>query len=79
MKHEFKAGDFVEWKSEGAKARGMILKKVSSPMKFKTYTLHASKAEPQYFIKRAKTGLVVLHKGTELKWIGEKEDASQKK
>ena len=71
MKHELKVGDFVEWKSEGARARGEILKKVISPMKFKTYTVHASKAEPQYFIKRAKTGLVVLHRGTVLKWIGE--------
>jgi len=77
MKHEFKVGDFVEWKSEGACARGAILKKVSSPLKFKTYTVHASKMEPQYFIKRAKTGLVVMHKGTALKRIGENEDANQ--
>ena len=40
-------------------------------MKFKTYTVQASKNKPQYFIKRVKTGLVVLHKGTALKWIGE--------
>ncbi len=73
MKHELQVGDYVEWKSEGARAKGAILKKISAPLKFKTYTVHASKAEPQYFIKRDKTGLVVLHKGTALKWIGEKE------
>ncbi len=77
MKHEFKVGDFVEWKSEGATARGAILKKVNSPLKFKTFTVHASKTEPQYFIKRAKTGLVVMHKGTALKWIGENENPTQ--
>ena len=71
MKHELKVGDNVEWKSEGARARGEILKKIISPMKFKTYTVHASKNKPQYFIKRVKTGLVVLHKGSALKLIGE--------
>ena len=77
MKHELKVGDFVEWKSEGARAKGSILKKISTPMKFKTYTVHASKGKPQFFIKREKTGLVVLHKGTALKWIGEKEGETQ--
>lgn len=71
MKHELKVGDFVEWKMEGARAKGEILKKITSPMKFGTHRVEASKERPQYFIKRAKTGLVVLHKGTVLKWIGE--------
>jgi hypothetical protein len=71
MKHELKVGDYVEWKSEEGRARGAILKKLISPMKFKTYTVPASKKNPQYFIKRVKTGLVVMHKGSVLKWIGE--------
>ncbi len=79
MKHELKVGDYVEWKTEGSSARGEILKKIINPMKFKTYTVHASKEKPQYFIKRAKTGLVVLHKGTVLKWIGENDRAISKK
>lgn len=78
IKHEFKAGDYVEWKSEGARARGEILKKISVPLKFKTHTVHASKAEPQYFIKRYKTGLVVLHKGAALKRIDDNDGASRK-
>jgi hypothetical protein len=51
MKHEFKVGDHVEWNSEGGRVRGRIQKKVTSTMKFKTYTVHASKEEPQYLIK----------------------------
>ena len=79
MKHELKVGDNVEWKSEGTNARGTILKKIVSPMKFKTYTVDASKEKPHYFIKRVKTGLVVLHKGSALKWIGEKDGTIVKK
>lgn len=77
MKHELKVGDYVEWKSQGARARGAILKKIYSPMKFKIKTVQASKTAPQYFIKREKTGLVVLRKGADLKWIGEKDKALQ--
>lgn len=78
MKHELKVGDYVEWKLEGSRARGVILKKLISPMKFKTYTIPASKKNPQYFIKRVKTGLVVMHKGSVLKWIGESGRESSK-
>jgi len=79
MKHKLKDGDNVEWKSEGVRARGTILKTIVSPMKFKTYTVHASKEKPQYFIKRVKTGLVVMHKGSALKWIGENDGTLAKK
>jgi hypothetical protein len=78
MKPEFKVGDYVEWKSEGARARGEILKKISLPLKFKTHIVHASKVKPQYFIKLAKTGLVVLHKGSSLKRIDNNDGAFQK-
>jgi len=78
MKHELRVGDNVEWKSEGARARGTILKKIVSPMKFKTYTVHASKEKPNYFIKRVKTGLVVLQKGSVLQWIGENDGTTAK-
>lgn len=55
MKHEFKVGDHVEWNSEAGRVRGTIQKKVTSAIKFKTYTVHASKDEPQYLIKSDKT------------------------
>ena len=50
-KHEFKVGDHVEWNSEAGRVRGTIKKKVTSAIKFKTYTVHASMEEPQYLIR----------------------------
>ncbi len=38
MKREFKVGDHVEWNSEAGHVRGTIKKKVTSAIKFKTYT-----------------------------------------
>jgi hypothetical protein len=39
-------------------------------MKFKTYTVHASKEEPQYLIKSDKTDHLAMHKGSALTKIG---------
>ena len=72
MKHEFKVGDHVEWNSEAGRVRGTIQKKVTSPVKFKTYTARASKEEPQYLIKSDKTDHLAMHKGAALKKIREK-------
>jgi hypothetical protein len=38
----------VEWNSEAGRVRGTIKKKVTSAIKLKTYTVRASKEEPQY-------------------------------
>ena len=67
MKHEFKVGDHVEWNSEAGHVRGTIKKKVTSAIKFKTYTVRASPEEPQYLIKSDKTDHMAMHKGTALK------------
>ncbi len=67
MKHEFKVGDHVEWNSEAGHVRGTIRKKVTSATKFKTYTVRASKEEPQYLIKSDKTDHMAMHKGAALK------------
>lgn len=66
MKHEFKIGDHVEWNSEAGRVRGTIKKKVISAIKFKTYTVRASKEEPQYLIKSDKTDHLAMHKGAAL-------------
>ena len=63
MPHEFKVGDHVEWNSEAGRVRGTIKKKVTSAIKFKTYTVRASKEEPQYLIKSDKTDHLAMHKG----------------
>lgn len=69
MKKEFKIGDHVEWNSEAGKVKGTIKKKITSEIKFKTYTVHASKEEPQYLIKSDKTDHMAMHKGSTLKKI----------
>ncbi len=67
MKDEFKVGDHVEWNSEAGRVCGTIKKKVTAPIKFKTYTVRASKEEPQYLIKSDKTDHLAMHKGSALK------------
>ena len=78
MKHEFKVGDHVEWNSEAGRVRGTIKKKVTSAIKFKTYTVRASKEEPQYLIKSDKTDHMAMHKGAALKKIGKSARPSKK-
>jgi hypothetical protein len=73
MKHEFKVGDHVEWTSEAGDARGTIKKKVTSAVKFKTYTVRASKDEPQYLIKSDTTDHLAMHKGSALKKLRRKQ------
>ncbi|HET8721857.1 MAG TPA: DUF2945 domain-containing protein [Nitrospira sp.] len=69
MARQFKVGDHVSWNSEAGRVRGTIMKKVTSPMKFKNYTVRASKEEPQYLIKSDKTDHLAMHKGTALRKI----------
>ena len=69
MKKDFRIGDHVEWNSEAGRVRGTIRKKVTSAIRFKTYTVHASKEEPQYLIKSDKTDHLAMHKGAALEKI----------
>ncbi len=69
MATDFKAGDVVEWNSEAGRVRGTIKKKITSPLTFKGYTVHASKEEPQYLIKSVKTDHLAMHKGSALKKV----------
>ena len=62
MAHVFRAGDHVEWNSEAGHVRGTIKTKVISAIKFKTYTVRASKEEPQYLIESDKTDHIACTK-----------------
>ena len=73
MKKDFKVGDHVGWNSEAGHARGKIKKKVTSIIKFKTYTVRASKEEPQYLIKSDTTDHLAMHKGSALKKLKSKQ------
>ena len=55
MEKDFRIGDHVEWNSEAGRVQGTIKKKVTSAIKFNTYTVRVTKEEPQYLIKSDKT------------------------
>lgn len=63
----FKVGDHVAWNSEAGRVRGTIKKRITSKIKFKGYTVGASKEEPRYLIKSDKTDHMAMHKGSALK------------
>jgi hypothetical protein len=69
MAKTFKRGDHVAWNSEAGRVSGTIIKKVVSDVKFKGYTHHATKEEPQYLIKSDKTDHVAIHKGSALRLL----------
>jgi hypothetical protein len=77
MKKDIKVGDHVEWNSEAGRVRGTIKKKITSAIKFKTYTARASKDEPQYLIKSDTTDHLAMHKGSALKKIRKSKRAGQ--
>ena len=60
-------------------SRGTIKKKVTSAIRFKTYTVRASKEEPQYLIKSDKTDHMAMHKGSALKKISKSNRSSKKR
>jgi hypothetical protein len=72
MRKDFKVGDQVGWNSEAGHVRGTIKKKVTSTRRFKSYTVHASKEDPQYLIKSDTTDHLAMHKGSALKKIKSK-------
>ena len=67
MKKDFKVGDHVGWNSEAGPVQGTIRKKITAPITFKGYTVHASEAEPQYLIRSDSTDHLAMHKGSALK------------
>jgi hypothetical protein len=78
MNKDFKVGDHVEWNSEAGRVRGTIKKKITSAIKFKTYTVRASKEGPQYLIKSDKTDHMAMHKGAAIKKLRKGNHVSQK-
>jgi hypothetical protein len=79
IRKTFKRGDHVQWNSEAGKVRGVIVKKVTSDVRFKGYVHHASKEEPQYIIKSDKTDHIAIHKGSALKRVKERDKAGKAK
>jgi hypothetical protein len=46
---------------------GIIRRKISAPIEFKGYTVHASRKEPQYLIESDKTNHLAMHKASALR------------
>jgi hypothetical protein len=69
MQQDFKVGDHVGWNSEAGHVRGTIKKKITSAIKFKSYTVRASKEEPQYLIASDTTDHLAMHKGAALRLL----------
>ena len=67
MPGAFKIGDHVSWNSEAGRVSGIIRRKISAPMEFKGYTVHASREEPQYLIESDTTDHLAMHKGSALR------------
>ena len=65
-KKDFKVGDHVGWNSEAGRGRGTIKEKITSPITFKGYIVHASEEEPQYLIRSDTTDHLAMHKGSAL-------------
>ena len=60
-------GDHVSWNSEAGRVRGTIRRRITAPMRFKGYTVRASKEEPQYLIKSDTTDHLAVHKASALR------------
>jgi hypothetical protein len=67
MARELEVGDHVSWNSEAGRVSGIIRKKVTSSVRFKGHTVHATKDEPQYLIESDKTDHLAMHKGSALR------------
>ncbi|WP_428491667.1 DUF2945 domain-containing protein [Rhodopila sp.] len=62
MAKSLKAGDKVEWNTAQGKTSGTVEKRQTSATQIKGHKVAASKNEPQYIVKSAKTGRKAAHK-----------------
>jgi hypothetical protein len=63
---DFNVGDHVAWNWEAGRVRGIVIKKITSEIPFKGYTVDASENEPQYLIKCDTTDHPAMHRGSAL-------------
>ena len=62
-----KSGDKVRWNTPQGETHGTVVKTETGTTKAGGHTAKASKAEPQYRVKSAKSGKEAVHKPGELK------------
>lgn len=59
-------GDKVEWNSHGSRTSGKVEKKITSDTRAAGRQVRASKDDPQYLVKSAKSGREAVHKPSAL-------------
>jgi hypothetical protein len=62
MNKSLKPGTDVTWDSAQGTTHGTVEKKVTSTTRVKGHVAKATKDEPQYLVKSAKTGAKAVHK-----------------
>ncbi len=67
MSKDLKPGTEVTWNTAQGKTHGEVEKKVTSPTRVKGHVAKATKDDPQYLVKSAKTGAKAVHKPEELR------------
>jgi plastocyanin len=67
MTKTLKPGDKVEWNTSQGTTHGTVEKKQTTRTHIKGHTVAATKDDPQYIVKSAKTGAKAAHKPEELK------------
>ena len=67
MAKELKPGDKVNWDTSQGETQGEVVRKQTTPMKIKSHKVAASKDNPEYIVKSAKSGKIAAHKPGELR------------
>lgn len=65
--HSFSKGDQVKWQSHGSTAEGTVEEKITADTTAAKRTVRASKDDPQYRVRSAKSGNGAVHKPEALK------------
>jgi len=69
MVKTLKPGDKVEWATTQGKTEGTVERKVTKPATVKGHVAKATKDDPQYEVKSAKTGAKAIHKPKALRKV----------
>jgi hypothetical protein len=64
-----KPGDAVSWDSSGGHSKGKIIRKATTPTAIKGHKVAASKDNPQFIVRSAKSGKTAAHKASSLKKV----------
>ncbi len=62
MAKELKKGDRVKWNTSQGETRGVVQKKLTSPMTIKDHEVKASQDNPEYLVRSDKSGEEAAHK-----------------